>query len=73
MTGFGAGAAGGMVAGRAVFAGGTLLAVQAGLTLAGPVGWLILGGIFITSVGAGYLIGSSIDNGSQKFSDWLMK
>ena len=72
MTGFGAGAAGGMVAGRAVFAGGTWLAVQAGLTLAGPVGWIVLGGIFSASLIGGYLVGSYVDSKAQEKSERLM-
>ena len=72
MTGFGAGAAGGMVAGRAVFAGGTWLAVQAGLTLAGPVGWIVLGGIFSASLVGGYLVGSYVDSKAQEKSERLM-
>jgi hypothetical protein len=73
MTGFGLGTASGIGAGRAVFAGGTYLAVQAGLTFAGPVGWMVLGGIFAGSLVAGYLVSSHVDSEAQQLSTSLMR
>ncbi|MEK9714016.1 MAG: hypothetical protein VW258_15750 [Thalassolituus sp.] len=72
VTGFGAGTAAGLIVGKATFAGGTLLAVQAGLTLAGPVGWVLLGGIFAVSLTAGYFAGSAVDASGQYISEILM-
>lgn len=71
MTGFGLGTAAGLYVGKATFAGGTLLAVQAGLTLAGPVGWVLLGGIFAVSLITGYFAGSAVDTLGQYISETL--
>jgi hypothetical protein len=73
MTGFGFGAAAGMFFGKITFAGGAAIAVQAGLTLAGPVGWLVLGAIFATSFTVGYVVGSKADDLGQIASDRLME
>jgi hypothetical protein len=73
MTGFGLGTTFGMGAGKLTFAGGTYLAVQAGLTFAGPVGWILLGGIFAGSLAVGYFVGSEVDNLSQDGAEWLMR
>lgn len=72
ITGFGAGTASGALLGRAVFSGGVILAAQAGLSLAGPVGWAILGGIFTVSLVAGYFAGTAVDEFAQGKSDQLM-
>ncbi|WP_370293360.1 hypothetical protein [Thalassolituus sp.] len=72
VTGFGAGTAAGLIVGKATFAGGTFLAVQAGLTLAGPVGWVLLGVIFAVSLTAGYFAGSAVDASGQYISKTLM-
>ena len=47
VTGFGAGTAAGLLAGKAAYFGL--------ISMAGPVGWGVLGGIFLISLGAGYL------------------
>lgn len=73
MTGFGLGTAFGMGAGKLTFAGGTYLAVQAGLTFAGPVGWMLLGGIFAGSLAVGYFVGSEVDSLSQDGAEWIMR
>ena len=72
MTGFGLGTGVGALAGRISFSGGTYLAVQAGLTLAGPVGWIVLGGIFAGSLAVGYFAGSTFDRLGQGLSEHLM-
>ncbi|MEK9767196.1 MAG: hypothetical protein VW274_12035, partial [Thalassolituus sp.] len=72
LTGFGLGTAFGLGAGKLTFAGGTYLAVQAGLTFAGPVGWLLLGGIFAGSLVIGYFVGTAMDNFGQYISEALM-
>ncbi|WP_320818837.1 hypothetical protein [Thalassolituus sp.] len=73
MTGFGLGAAFGMGSGKLTFAGGTYLAVQAGLTFAGPIGWMLLGGIFAGSLAVGYFVGSKVDSLSQDGAEWIMR
>jgi hypothetical protein len=73
MTGFGLGTVFGLGAGKLTFAGGTYLAVQAGLTFAGPVGWMLLGGIFAGSLVVGYFIGTNMDNFGQYVSGALME
>ncbi|MAE35128.1 MAG: hypothetical protein CMH97_07780 [Oceanospirillaceae bacterium] len=73
VTGFGLGTAAGLYVGKATFAGGTLLAVNAGLTLAGPVGWVLLGGVFAVSLTAGYFAGSKLDELGQNGADWIMR
>ena len=73
MTGFGLGTAFGMGSGKLTFAGGTYLAVQAGLTFAGPVGWMLLGGIFAGSLAVGYFVGSKVDILSQDGAEWIMR
>jgi len=73
MTGFGLGTASGIGAGRAVFAGGTYIAVQAGLTLAGPIGWLVLGGIFAASLASGYYVSMYVDEEAKELSSSLMR
>ncbi|WP_276677538.1 hypothetical protein [Thalassolituus oleivorans] len=73
MTGFGFGAAAGMFFGKITFAGGAAIAVQAGLTLAGPVGWLVLGAIFATSFTVGFVVGSKADDLGKIASDRLME
>ncbi len=73
MTGFGLGTVFGLGAGKLTFAGGTYLAVQAGLTFAGPVGWMLLGGIFAGSLVVGYFIGTNMDNFGQSVSGALME
>lgn len=61
ITGLGfAGALGGL-SGKAVMVSGTWLAVQTGLTLAGPLGWAVLGTLFLGSVAAGYFVGNRMD------------
>jgi hypothetical protein len=72
MTGFGAGGALGSFAGRVSFGAGTAIAIQAGLTFAGPVGWLLLGTIFAGSIAVGYLVGSNIDSLTQDLSTRIM-
>ncbi|WP_301181712.1 hypothetical protein, partial [Thalassolituus sp. UBA3500] len=72
VTGFGLGTGVGALAGRISFSGGTYLAVQAGLTLAGPVGWIVLGGIFAGSLAVGYFAGSTFDRLGQGLSEHLM-
>ena len=47
VTGFGAGTAAGLLAGKAAYFGL--------ISIAGPVGWGVLGAIFMISLGAGYL------------------
>ncbi len=73
MTGFGLGTASGIGAGRAVFAGGTYIAVQAGLTLAGPIGWLVLGGIFAVSLASGYYVSMYVGEEAKELSYSLMR
>ena len=72
MTGFGLGGVSGIGAGRVAFSGGVWAASQTGLTLAGPAGWLVLGGIFLVSVAAGYFVGGYIDKKGQVASEFLM-
>jgi len=72
ITGFGLGGAFGTGTGRAVFAGGVWAATQAGLTLAGPVGWFILSGIFLMSIASGYFVGSYMDTKGKELSDLTM-
>jgi hypothetical protein len=71
ITGFGFGSAAGIASGQLAFAGGTWLAVQAGLTLAGPVGWILLGAIFSVSLVTGYFAGVEADKFGQALSDLL--
>lgn len=47
VTGFGAGTAAGLLAGKAAYFGL--------ISIAGPVGWGVLGAIFMVSLGVGYL------------------
>jgi hypothetical protein len=56
MTGFGAGGLAGGLTGKAVVGSGAFLAAKAGLLVAGPVGWAVLGVV----VGAGILAGLSV-------------
>lgn len=64
--------ASGILVGRGVFSAGVIVATQAGLTLAGPIGWEISGSIFILSLAAGYIAGTTADQFSQEKSDKLM-
>ena len=72
ITGFGLGGAFGTGTGRAVFAGGIWAATQAGLTLAGPVGWATLGLIFIASLSVGCIVGTKTDIATQAGSELIM-
>ncbi|MFE8073484.1 hypothetical protein QQM79_20700 [Marinobacteraceae bacterium S3BR75-40.1] len=65
MTGFGLGGAVGTTVGRATVAGGTALAAQAGLIVAGPVGWAVLGGIVLVGIAAGFATGYFMDQAGQ--------
>lgn len=71
MTGFGAGGASAGLAGKAVFAGGSLLAVNAGLMVAGPAGWAVLGVIFCVSVVAGLGVGYYMDQIGQSVAELI--
>ena len=73
ISGFGFGGTIGIGIGRGTFAVGTLLAAKTGLLVAGPLGWLVLGGIFAASLGAGYLAGGRGDQLGQWFSNGIMK
>ncbi|WP_221794016.1 hypothetical protein [Oceanobacter mangrovi] len=70
VTGFGTGAAVGTATGRVTFAAGMAgagwVAAQAGLTLAGPVGWAVMGVVFAGSLVAGYFAGQAADNFGQE-------
>lgn len=48
---------------------GTWLAVQTGLTLAGPLGWTVLGTLFLGSVAAGYCVGGWADTKGKNWSE----
>ncbi|MFE8072437.1 hypothetical protein QQM79_15370 [Marinobacteraceae bacterium S3BR75-40.1] len=74
MTGFGAGGAVGGWVGRAVITGGAAYAAEAGLIVAGPMGWIALGVIVSVGVLAGYAAGTQMDEIGQyiasKVWDW---
>ena len=72
ITGFGLGGAFGIGATQFSIQLGSLAAAQAGLTLAGPVGWATLGLIFIVSLSVGYIVGTKIDNAAQSGSELIM-
>lgn len=57
VTGFGFGGAAGIGAGQGVFTGGSAIAASAGLTISGPVGWAVMGALFLGSVATGYFAG----------------
>src|SRR5690554_2087826 len=65
MTGFGAGAAAGGLAGKYTIVGGTALAAKAGLLVAGPVGWAVLGVVVAAGLIAGFTAGHYLDQGGQ--------
>lgn len=65
MTGFGLGGAAGGIVGTQVVSGGMVLAAEAGLLAAGPVGWAVLGGILLVGLAAGFTAGSLADKGGQ--------
>ncbi len=71
MTGFGIGGVTGGLTGQGVVAGGTILAAKAGLLVAGPVGWAVLGVIVGAGFVAGYKVGSFIDNEAQSAASRL--
>ncbi|PCM44902.1 hypothetical protein [Marinobacter sp. ANT_B65] len=71
MTGFGtAGVVGGLTGKYAVI-GGTALAAQAGLIVAGPVGWAVLGVVVTVGVLAGLGAGLYADQKGQNFASML--
>ncbi|MEJ2682759.1 MAG: hypothetical protein P8144_15205 [Gammaproteobacteria bacterium] len=72
LSGFGLGGAAGIYVGQATFGAGAAIAVEAGLLVSGPIGWLVLGGIFAASLGAGYLAGGYGDKFGQGFSNGIM-
>lgn len=61
ITGFGTGGAAGILVGRATMTGGIYLAAEAGLLVAGPVGWAVLGSVLLVSFYAGYVAGNTGD------------
>lgn len=65
MVGFGAGGAAGGLTGKIVVGGGALLAAQAGLLVAGPVGWAVLGVVVGAGLLAGFAVGSYADKEGQ--------
>ncbi|BFM05527.1 hypothetical protein [Halioxenophilus aromaticivorans] len=67
MVGFGLGGAAGIYAGKAVIAGGTWLAAASSLTLAGPLGWTVLGVIIGVGLLTGFTVGMTFD-GIGKYS-----
>ncbi|MEJ2669830.1 MAG: hypothetical protein P8077_06110 [Gammaproteobacteria bacterium] len=73
LSGFGLGGAAGIYVGQATFGAGAAIAVEAGLLVSGPIGWLVLGGIFAASLGAGYLAGGYGDKFGQGFSNGIME
>lgn len=66
MTGFGV-AAGGL-SGKYTILGGTALAAKAGLLVAGPVGWVVLGVVVAVGVLAGVGAGSIADKRGQSIA-----
>lgn len=71
MTGFGtAGVVGGLTGKYAVI-GGTALAAKAGLIVAGPVGWAVLGVVVTVGVLAGLGAGLYADQKGQNFASML--
>ena len=73
VTGFGAGAAAGIVAGKAVVSGGIALASSAGLLVAGPIGWTVLGVVVVTGLIAGFAAGSVFDEFGKSAADLVWK
>ncbi|MEJ2755231.1 MAG: hypothetical protein P8104_05195 [Gammaproteobacteria bacterium] len=72
ITGFGFGGAAGLIMGRATFFAGTSAAAASGLTLAGPVGWIVLGTLFVGSLVAGYYAGSYGDQVGQGIANGIL-
>ncbi|MEJ2755603.1 MAG: hypothetical protein P8104_07175 [Gammaproteobacteria bacterium] len=72
LTGFGTGGVLGIAAGRGTFAAGTSLAAHYGLLVGGPFGWAVLGGIFVLSLGVGYVAGGGGDTVGQWGSNQIM-
>lgn len=69
MTGFGLGGALGFSAGRAAMTGGAYFAAKAGLLVAGPLGWAVLGVVVLGSLGAGYMVGKYADQTGKWVAD----
>lgn len=72
ITGFGLGGAAGIAVGQGIFSGGIAVASAAGLTIAGPIGWAILGTLFLGSLAAGYFAGSLGDSLGQEAAKRIM-
>lgn len=73
VTGFGLGGAAGIGAGQVVFTGGSAIAASAGLTISGPVGWVIMGALFLGSVATGYFAGVIGDAIGQEAARLIME
>ncbi|WP_404362302.1 hypothetical protein [Marinobacter sp.] len=71
MAGFGLGGAAGGLTGKYTVIGGTALAAKAGLLVAGPVGWAVLGVIVGAGLLAGLTAGRYIDGGAQTATAWI--
>ncbi|MEJ2680175.1 MAG: hypothetical protein P8144_01505 [Gammaproteobacteria bacterium] len=72
ITGFGFGGTFGLGAGQLTFTAGSSAAAASGLTMAGPVGWIVLGTLLAGSLVAGYYAGSAMDRFGQERADWIM-
>ncbi|WP_097459075.1 hypothetical protein [Mangrovitalea sediminis] len=68
MTGFGLGGAAGTLTTRVVIMGATTYAMEAGMIVAGPVGWFALAIIVGAGLIAGFEAGSIFDTAGQKLS-----
>lgn len=71
MTGFGTAGVVGGLAGKYTVIGGTALAAKAGLIVAGPVGWAVLGVVVTVGVLAGLGAGLYADQKGQNFASML--
>lgn len=71
MTGFGTAGVVGGLAGKYTVVGGTALAAKAGLLVAGPVGWAVLGVVVTVGVLAGLGAGLYADRKGQNFASML--
>jgi hypothetical protein len=72
ITGFGFGGAFGLGAGQLTFTAGSSVAAASGLTLAGPVGWIVVGTLLAGSLVAGYYAGSYGDQVGQDIANGIL-
>jgi len=73
LTGFGAGAAAGIYIGGATITAGSAWAASAGLMVAGPIGWAVLGVVVAVGLVSGFAAGYFFDSAGKTFADWIME